>query len=120
MIGRGLFLLLFAASSITTPVCHAQQLCGQALDYVVQAREKARPGITRSELDFGNQLLKHAENMCPGKGDVYYCRYLYENQLGNKRLAEINLAKAREFDSELLRNGGDPFSASLPEARLTI
>lgn len=114
------FLFLFTASSVTVPVGQAQQKCGQALDYVVQAREKARPGLSRSELETTNLTLKRAENMCPGKGDVYYCRYLYENQLGNKRLAEINLAKAREFDSELLNNGGDPFAAFSPEDRLKI
>lgn len=120
MIRSIFFLFLLAAGAATAPTIQAQQKCDQARDYVVQAREKARPGLSSSDLKFMNLRLKRADQMCPGMGDVYYYRYLYESQLGNKELAKINLDKARDLDSELLRHGTDPFAVSSAEGRLTV
>jgi hypothetical protein len=103
-----IFATLFLAAS--APAL-AQERCGTAKDYVVQAREKARPGLSRLELQEQRQQLKRATDFCPTMGDAYYYRYLYAEQLGNATEARYFLGKARENGSEALNYGSNPFAA---------
>ena len=88
----------------------AQQRCGVAKDYVVQAREKARPGLDRPELDRQYQQLKRANEFCAALGDAYYYRHLFAKQLNNLKDAKYSLEKARENGSEAMDYGIDPFA----------
>ena len=103
-----LFCLLCSATG-SAPV---QERCAIAQDLVVQARERAYPGASRSKLEDARQLLKQASSFCPSLGDAYYYRYLLNKQLGNQSDADFSLKKAREFNSEALNQGIDPFTLS--------
>src|SRR5215475_1945559 len=80
----------------------AQQMCGIAKDYVVQAREKARPGLSRDEMEQQRQQLKRASGLCPSLGDAYYYRSLFSRRLGLNDEADYALRKAKENGSEAL------------------
>jgi hypothetical protein len=98
----------------------AQERCGTAKDYVVQARERARPGLSRSELYDIQTQLKLAIRYCPSMGDAWYYRHLFSKQLADQRDADYSLGKARENGSVALNQGNDPFAAQpvSPDTRI--
>ena len=101
--------ILLIVCSLNGASASAQQMCGVAKDYVVQAREKAGPGLDRTELERQFQQLKRATEYCAALGDAYYYRHLFARQLNNVRDARYSLEKARENGSEAMNNGIDPF-----------
>ncbi len=111
------FCLLSFGLSMLTP---AQQRCGYARDFVVQAREKSKPNLTRTEMQMINSNLERATEMCPGLADGYYYRHLYEKHLGNQPKANLMKQKAAEFGSEALQQGVDPFAISAPSMNTGI
>src|ERR1700731_3047175 len=54
----------------------AQERCGLAKDFMVQALERVKIGAT-SEIEDGLQLLKHANEQCTSFGDAWYYRSLF-------------------------------------------
>lgn len=106
------FIGLLIVLLVVAPLAFGQEKCGAAKDYVVQAREKARPGMDHSQLQEQYQQLRRAIEFCPSMGDAYYYRSLFARQLGNLKDANYMLGKARENDSEALNYGMDPFTIS--------
>jgi hypothetical protein len=60
--------------------CFAQERCGLAKDFTVQALEQIKTGST-NEVEDGLQLLKHANEQCASLGDAWYYRSLFEHKL---------------------------------------
>lgn len=99
-------------------VAYSQGLgCGTAKDYVVQAREKARPSLNREEMENIRLRLNRAIDLCPYDGEAYYYRYLFERQLGHEKDAAYSLRKAVEFGSEGLTKRIDLFPLPQPAGR---
>jgi uncharacterized caspase-like protein len=116
---RRLIYLMLTLALVGLPA-RAQERCGTAKDSVVQAREKARPGLRHEELEESYQQLKRANGFCPAMGDAYYYRYLYARQLGNTRDADYALRKAKENGSEALNYEDNPFAAPVAGASLAV
>jgi hypothetical protein len=87
----------------------AQGRCGVAKDFVVQALERIKNG-SRDEVEDGLQLLKHANETCASLGDGWYYRSLFERRLGHAEKEKYAFGKAREFGSEAMDQGLDPFA----------
>lgn len=103
--------LVIAVVLVSAASTHGQSRCGAAKDSVVQAREKARPGLSRQELQEQRLQLIRASDLCSSLGDSYYYRYLYSRELGITKDVNYLLQKARENGSEALGYGADPFAA---------
>lgn len=94
--------------------------CNSAFDIVVQARERARPGLGRAELDRTLQMLKQANTMCDSYGDAWYYRYLYARQLGAEADAAYALRRAGLVGAEGLRRNDDPFAMVTAPAEVKL
>lgn len=102
--------------------------CNSAYDIVVQAREQARPDLSRAELDRIQGMLKQANTMCDSNGDAFYYRYLYSRQLylhsrrsSDKDDADYALRRAEKARAEGFRRKDDPFAtvAQVEEVKLS-
>jgi uncharacterized caspase-like protein len=99
----------------------AQERCGVAHDFMVQALERIK---TRSNTEVGDglQLLKHANEVCTSLGDPWYYRSLFERRLNQTAKAEYSLHNAQKYGSEAMEQGIDPFSVAtdkpMPPSRL--
>jgi len=93
-------------------VATAQNRCGAGKDLIVQALERVSPTSNTSTMQDGIELLKHAIGECANLGDAWYYRSLLERKVGNTRLADYSLNKARDNNSEALAQHLDPFSLS--------
>lgn len=88
--------------------------CGAGKDLVVQALERAGPTSSNDAYEDALELLKHAVSTCAELGDAWYYRSLVEQRLGNARLAQYSLGKAKEFGSEAMQQGLNPFVLATP------
>src|SRR5260370_41236673 len=90
-------LLLFMSVGWVLPhPCLAQERCGLAKDFMVQALEQIRTGAA-NEAEDGLQLLKHANEQCASLGDAWYYRSLFERKLNQAAKANYSLSKAKMF-----------------------
>src|ERR1700736_6440026 len=92
-------LLLIVAALVLPNPCLAQERCGLARDFMVQALEHIKTGAT-NEAEDGLQLLKHANEQCQSLGDAWYYRSLFERKLNQTAKANYSLGKAKMFGSE--------------------
>jgi uncharacterized caspase-like protein len=90
----------------------AQERCGAGTDLMVQALERVQPNSAPSQIRDAVELLKTATAECISLGDAWYYRSLLERKLGNTRLADYSLEKARQNNSEALQQQIDPFVLS--------
>ncbi len=98
----------------------AQERCGAGTDLMVQALERVPPNSSPSQIRDAVELLKTATAECISLGDAWYYRSLLERKLGNARLADYSLEKARQNNSEALQQQLNPFVLSTsPEAKPT-
>lgn len=88
--------------------------CGSGKDLIAQALERAGPTSSNDAFEDALQLLKHAVSTCAELGDAWYYRSLVEQRLGNARLADYSLSKAKEFNSEAMQEGLNPFVLATP------
>jgi hypothetical protein len=112
--------MLLGAATIRTT--RGQQVkCNQAIDWVVQARELARPGVSRTRLERMKALLNRATDHCSDYGDAWYYRALYARELNDRKDQEFALRKAEQANAEAWRLRNDPFApaAPLPTPALT-
>jgi uncharacterized caspase-like protein len=100
-----------AAISFCT-LAPAQERCGAGTDLMVQALERVQPNSSPAQIRDAVELLKHATAECISLGDAWYYRSLLERKLGNARLADYSLEKARQNNSEALQQQLDPFVLS--------
>jgi hypothetical protein len=105
-----LFATLLAAGFSALPVRAQTERCDGAFDIVVQAREQARPDISREQVERVRAKLKMANSLCSSLGDGWYYRYLYSRKLGDKADADYALRQAQLFTAESLRRTDDPFA----------
>ena len=103
---------------LASPSASAQERCGVAKDFVVQALEQIKTG-SAEEVEGGLQLLKHANEQCAGLGDAWYYRSLFERRQGQGAKAAYSLSKAKMFGSEAMDQGLDPFLIVTAPARVT-
>jgi uncharacterized caspase-like protein len=101
-------------ATLSVPVARAQGECGAAQDFVVQAREKIMPDVSRSDLEDGLELLKHANEMCAESGDAWYYRSLFEKKMGHGPQADFAMRQAKRLGSDALTEGVDPFAVAAP------
>lgn len=87
----------------------AGESCYTAKDLVVQALERLRADSGPNDLGDANQLLKRAIDMCAESGDAWYFRALVEAKLNQPPKAEYAIGQARDFGSEALKQGLNPF-----------
>jgi hypothetical protein len=99
--------------SFTAPL-HAQEKCGAGTDLMVQALERVRPDSPQNTIRDAVELLKHATNECPNLGDAWYYRSALERKIGNNRLADYSLEKARQVGSDAMQQKLDPFTLAAP------
>jgi hypothetical protein len=88
--------------------------CGAGKDLVAQALERVRPGSSNDAYEDALELLKHAVETCTELGDAWYYRSLVEQRLGDARLAQYSLSKAKMFGSEAMQEGLNPFVLATP------
>jgi len=88
--------------------------CGSGKDLIAQALERAGPTSGNDAYEDALELLKHAVSTCAELGDAWYYRSLVEQRLGNARLATYSLTKAKEFSSEAMQEGLNPFVLATP------
>lgn len=102
-------------------IVRAQERCDSAFDIVVQAREQARPEISREQTERIRSKLKTANSMCSSLSDAWYYRYLYSRRLGDRSDADYALRQAQLFNAEGLRHNDDPFApvVAAKEVKLT-
>jgi uncharacterized caspase-like protein len=103
---------LVLAALLLCAFASAQERCGAGTDLMVQALERVQPNSTPSQIRDAVELLKHATSECVSLGDAWYYRSLLERKLGNTRLADYSLEKARQNDSEALQQQINPFVLS--------
>ncbi len=103
---------LFIAAMLLCAFATAQERCGAGTDLMVQALERVQPNSSPSQLRDAVELLKHATNECISLGDAWYYRSLLERRLGNAKLADYSLDKARQNNSEALEQQINPFVLS--------
>jgi hypothetical protein len=96
---------------VGVPSISAQERCGVAQDFMVQALERIKTGSS-SEVGDGLQLLKHANEVCTSLGDAWYYRSLFERKLSQTAKADYSLRNAQKYGSEALEQGIDPFTIS--------
>jgi hypothetical protein len=116
-----LLLLLVAAGLVLPHPCVAQERCGLAKDFMVQALEQIKTG-TANEAEDGLQLLKHANEQCASLGDAWYYRSLFERKLNQAAKSNYSLSKAKMFGSEAMDQGLDPFmlATGAPAGTITL
>jgi hypothetical protein len=114
-------LLLISVGWVLPHPCLAQERCGLAKDFMVQALEQIRTGAA-NEAEDGLQLLKHANEQCASLGDAWYYRSLFERKLNQAAKANYSLSKAKMFGSEAMDQGLDPFvlATSAPAGTVTL
>lgn len=88
--------------------------CGAGHDLVVQALERVTPSSNDDAFGDALQLLKHAVQVCGELGDAWYYRSLVEQRLGHTALAQYAQGKAREFGSDAMTQGLNPFVLATP------
>ncbi len=88
--------------------------CGAGKDLVAQALERVRPTSDNDAFEDSLELLKHAVATCTELGDAWYYRSLIEERLGDARLAQYSLSKAKMFGSEAMQEGLNPFVLATP------
>ena len=103
---------LVVATLLALAGASAQEHCGAGTDLMVQALERITPNPGPAQLRDAVELLKHATNECVSIGDAWYYRSLLERKLGNARLADYSLEKARQNSSEALQQQLNPFTLS--------
>jgi hypothetical protein len=106
------FLLLAAVSCAAA--LGQDDRCGAGKDLVAQALERVRPTSDNDAFEDSLQLLKHAVETCTELGDAWYYRGLVEQRLGDARLAQYSLGKAKMFGSEAMQEGLNPFVLATP------
>jgi len=94
----------------------AQERCASANDYLVAARQLFRPGASKNDLETALNYLKFATRNCFNLADAWYYTYLCEKRLNHQRAADTAFDKAKEFRSEALSRGDDPFTLSTASA----
>jgi uncharacterized caspase-like protein len=99
---------------VFVPRVRAEGECGAAQDFMVQAREKITPQATRSDLEDGLVLLKHANELCAESGDAWYYRSLFEKKLGHGPQADFAMRQAKLMGSDALAQRVDPFALAAP------
>lgn len=104
--------LLLVVAALLCACASAQERCGAGTDLMVQALERVQPNSPPLQLRDAVELLKHATSECISLGDAWYYRSLLERKLGNTRLADYSLEKARQNSSEALQQQIDPFVLS--------
>jgi uncharacterized caspase-like protein len=100
--------VLLFVGLVPPQLCLAQERCGLAKDFMVQALEHIKTGAT-NEAEDGLQLLKHANEQCLNLGDAWYYRSLFERKLNQTAKANYSLGKAKMFGSEAMDQELDPF-----------
>ena len=105
-------LCLVVAGLLVCVNVSAQERCGAGTDLMVQALERVQSTSSPAQLRDAVELLKHATSECISLGDAWYYRSLLERKLGNTRLADYSLEKARQNNSEALQQQLDPFVLS--------
>src|ERR1700683_186857 len=104
--------LAAAALALATPA-YAQQACAVSKDLVVRALEMVSATPVRDQLANGLLLLKQAEEAWAENDDACYYRSVFERKLGQGN-PQYSLGKARERNSQALRNEDDPFHLATP------
>ena len=107
---------LVLAALILCACASAQERCGAGTDLMVQALERVQPNSNPSQIRDAVELLKTATAECISLGDAWYYRSLLERKLGNTRLADYSLEKARQNNSEALQQQLNPFVLSTSPA----
>jgi hypothetical protein len=107
---------LALAALLLSALATAQERCGAGTDLMVQALERVQPNSTPSQIRDAVELLKHATSECISLGDAWYYRSLLERRLGNTKLADYSLEKARQNNSEALQQQLNPLELSTNRA----
>lgn len=102
--------VFFMASGAAPPFSAQVEKCDSAYDMVVQAREQARPDISKEQAEYIRSKLKTATSMCGSSGDAWYYRHLYSLRIGDKADANYALPKAQRANAEGLRRNDNPFA----------
>src|SRR5260370_19264015 len=102
----GLCLWLMLTASCAVPSA-AQERCGVARDFMVQALERIKTG-SNTEVGDGLQLLKHANEVCTSLGDAWYYRSLFERRLNQTSKADYSSRNAQKYSSVAMEQGFDP------------
>jgi uncharacterized caspase-like protein len=105
--------VFFMAGQVAPPFSAQVEKCDSAYDMVVQAREQARPDISKEQAEYFRSKLKTATSMCGSSGDAWYYRYLYSLRLEDKADADYALRQARRTNAEGLRRNDNPFAPVL-------
>ena len=106
---------LAVVAVIGSSCAHAQdERCGAGKDLVVQALERVTPTSGDDAFEDSLQLLKHAVQTCTELGDAWYYRSLVEQRLGHAPLATYAMGKAKQFGSDAMQEGLNPFVLSTP------
>lgn len=120
----GLSIVAVAAALLAWFACapaHADDtMCGGGKDLVVQALERVTPTSSNDDFEDALQLLKHANSSCAELGDAWYYRSLVEQRLGDARAAAFALTMAKQFGSEAMNDGLNPFVLATPIQTRTI
>jgi hypothetical protein len=95
----------------------AGESCYTAKDVVVQALERLRADSESNDLEDADQLLRRAIDLCAESGDAWYYRSLVEAKLNHPPKVVYALGQAREFGSEALQQGLNPFILATPASR---
>jgi uncharacterized caspase-like protein len=91
-----------------------EEMCGGGRDLMVQALERVTPTSSNSDFEDALELLKHANSSCAELGDAWYYRSLVEQRLGDTRAAAFALTMAKQFGSEAMNEGQNPFVLATP------
>lgn len=89
-------------------------MCGGGRDLMVQALERVTPTSSSDDFQDALELLKHANSSCAELGDAWYYRSLVEQRLGDTRAAGFALTMAKQFGSEAMNEGLNPFVLATP------
>lgn len=102
------------AAFTCAPARADDMMCGGGKDLMVQALERVTPTSGNSDLEDALELLKHAVSSCAELGDAWYYRSLVEQRLGQTRAAAFSLMMAKQFGSEAMNEGQNPFVLATP------
>jgi uncharacterized caspase-like protein len=117
MTGRARFRLAALAVLVLgacVPARADNLMCGGGKDLMVQALERVTPTSSNSDYMDALELLKHAVSSCAELGDAWYYRSLVEQRLGMTRPAAFSQTMAKQFGSEAMNEGQNPFVLSTP------
>ncbi len=111
----------FAGTPRLVPPLAAEALprasCGAAQDLTIQALERMQADSGQSQLEDANELLKRAADLCDELADAWYYRSLVEAKLGHRGKADYALGRARDFRSDALNDGLNPFILATPQTK---